>query len=384
LTKAGLTLPAALPVVAGTLAESLAVPEPLAAATVNAALTYAGGHLTGAALSPQAVTLAQGELTMFKALTVLKCLAAALLVSGVIGGGLIAAFPDDSPDAEDRAVRVAQVDGEPTEKAAATPERKNDQENIQGTWKIVEQWSHARQTDQEELDKEAAAGIRMVISKTAITYTRRGDADGEAMKYTLDPSQTPQAIDFQIAEGQKPTPGIYELKGDTLRILYNDSEKDRTRRPTKLPTKDDPPGKDYRYLVLQREDQKPVDKTEEAPKVSSDEAAGTELEKLLQERQEVLKEAVDVALAGYKVLRVDYMTVLEVQRDLIQAQLEQATREQKIALYKRLIENWGEVEEIATVQRQAGRGTQLEILKARAARLEAQIELVRAQSAPED
>jgi uncharacterized protein (TIGR03067 family) len=309
---------------------------------------------------------------MFKTVTVLKCLAAALLVSGAIGGGLIAAFPDDPLDAEDRTVRVTQADPN------------SDKESIQGTWKIVEHWIHGRSVGNEPKPGGEVAADKVVIDDKTFRI-RFSDGTEFVMPYTLDPSRTPAAIDVEFPEAEGPRPGIYELTGGKLRIRWSTTTKANPRRPTKFLAAGDPPNDEFTYLVLQRESRKTGDKAEEGPKVSPDQAAGTELEKLLQERQEVLKEVVDVALADFKMARIDYTNVLEAQRELIQAQLEQATtREQKIALYKQLVQNLEKVEEVADARRQAGEGSQLDRLKARAARLQAQIDLVRAQSSPED
>jgi uncharacterized protein (TIGR03067 family) len=89
---------------------------------------------------------------------------------------------------------------------------------LEGTWTVVS--SRARMFAGHEV---TFAGNKMTIK----------DSKGEEMKllFKVDPSKDPPTIDMALQKGQKgnyAAMGIYELKGNTLRILLGP----RGQRPT--------------------------------------------------------------------------------------------------------------------------------------------------------
>jgi uncharacterized protein (TIGR03067 family) len=111
----------------------------------------------------------------------------------------------------------------------------SDSDRIQGKWRLLEHYS-----DRVTIPKEKLKMLVVVIKGDTIVMS-----DGtkeEQYTFTLDPKKMPPEIN--IREGKLPAlPGIYELKGDTLRIVTAD------KRPKEFPKQ---PG-GYTLLVLQRE-----------------------------------------------------------------------------------------------------------------------------------
>lgn len=115
----------------------------------------------------------------------------------------------------------------------------DDGARLKGKWRIIERVSDGRSMPADELKK-----IEVVIDADMITVTI-GDRV-EKYPYTLDPKAKPPAIDLRSIDGKKQAmPGIYELKGDTLRI-YVSPDGDR---PKAFPAKSEPGNT---LLVLER------------------------------------------------------------------------------------------------------------------------------------
>src|SRR6266545_2422990 len=112
-----------------------------------------------------------------------------------------------------------------------------DLDQFQGNWRFLEYHS-----DRVEVTKERLKAMKVHIKGNTLVVS-----DGtkeEKLTFTLDPKQTPRAINLR--EGKQPElPGIYELKGDTLRIVTAG-----TKRPEAFPPK---LKGGYTLLVLQRE-----------------------------------------------------------------------------------------------------------------------------------
>jgi uncharacterized protein (TIGR03067 family) len=107
---------------------------------------------------------------------------------------------------------------------AADDDAKKDLKALQGTWKVV-----AAEQDGDSLDR--IVGGKLVIKENNFAIKTAG---GTEMKgdLILDPAKTPKHINFAHQDGllkDKTWQGIYELKGDTLKICYAeaDSEKER-------------------------------------------------------------------------------------------------------------------------------------------------------------
>ena len=113
-----------------------------------------------------------------------------------------------------------------------------DLDKIQGAWKVVS-W---------ELGGEPAPpnGARLVFTD----QTGRLEAPDGAylMTFELDPSRDPKTMDLVLMwMGSAPAKGIYELKGDELRICYSWGW---LPRPTAFTTR---PGAREMLYVLRRE-----------------------------------------------------------------------------------------------------------------------------------
>jgi uncharacterized protein (TIGR03067 family) len=127
---------------------------------------------------------------------------------------------------------------------------KKELEKLQGTWKTVASESEGQKI-------EAAAGVTMptvtIDGDQYLVNYPQNQAKGRKLSGTtikIDPSKKPKTIDFTNADGSddgKPSKGIYQLDGDTLRICYN-PDKDG-ERPTEFATKS---GSRVRYIVLKR------------------------------------------------------------------------------------------------------------------------------------
>lgn len=97
---------------------------------------------------------------------------------------------------------------------------------IEGKYTLVA--GKAKGGDVTEKAKMAAYTI------TADKFTIKGEDGTFVMSYKLDPKAKPPAIDLEILEGPEGTKGlkaagIYEAKGDTLKIAYAVGKADRPK-----------------------------------------------------------------------------------------------------------------------------------------------------------
>jgi uncharacterized protein (TIGR03067 family) len=101
---------------------------------------------------------------------------------------------------------------------------------IQGTWTYVSFEEDGKPLPPEQVNSMTITfgGDRYVV--------RQGDKVLRAGTHRFDPTKTPRAVDATLKEGPgKGTTqlGIYELSGDTLRVCYSTTGKDR---PTEFKT----------------------------------------------------------------------------------------------------------------------------------------------------
>jgi uncharacterized protein (TIGR03067 family) len=125
---------------------------------------------------------------------------------------------------------------------AGCGDTRGDREKLQGTW---------RATSLERGGKAGTAGEaqrrKLVVDGNTITLWDGERRESEST-FKLNPDQKPKEIDFMDSSGEKPeTLGIYSLEGDTLKLCFGMTEKDR---PALFATK---AGDNRILLVFQRE-----------------------------------------------------------------------------------------------------------------------------------
>ena len=110
--------------------------------------------------------------------------------------------------------------------ARAQDKAKSDRELIQGTWVAV-----SGERNGEKLNEFQLKNWEEMVFKDD-KFTREGGEKKEGT-FKLDPSKTPKEIDLVLTvKGQDTTwPGIYELKGDKLKLALNPD------RPTEFDSK---------------------------------------------------------------------------------------------------------------------------------------------------
>src|SRR5262245_59127791 len=100
--------------------------------------------------------------------------------------------------------------------AAAEAEEKKpvgDQEKIQGTWALVSGERYGK-----PLPEEVVKHVKLIFSGNKLT-TKTGDRLAEGT-FKLDPSKKPKEIDLDV-EGNVGK-GIYQLDGDTLKLVHGE------------------------------------------------------------------------------------------------------------------------------------------------------------------
>ena len=104
------------------------------------------------------------------------------------------------------------------------------------------------------------------------------------------------------------------------------------------------------------------------------------LNQLLRERLETAKQRVAVMQAGYEAGQVPQEEVLNAHSDLLRAELGLAeTKDQRIAILRRLVDKLAELEKHAKEMERVGQGHVGAVLSMQAARLDAEVALVREQ-----
>jgi uncharacterized protein (TIGR03067 family) len=144
----------------------------------------------------------------------------------------------------------AQPDGAGGPKTGA-----KDLELLQGTWNIdTMEWGG------KSLPKELMSGYKFVFAGNKLTWDGAigiQSVMGKVMAidgtfpcdFKIDPGKEPKQIDItlHLKKGDRTVLGIYEIKGDTLKVCYFSS--DTGKRPAELSTKDD---RDIGYVVVTR------------------------------------------------------------------------------------------------------------------------------------
>jgi uncharacterized protein (TIGR03067 family) len=267
-------------------AVSACVPMPLVASKVKAATTVAASSATAAVVSATVVALTRGVLkTMFltKVKTMSALVTAFLLASGVVLVGLTQSAPlaaqagdtKEKPAQIEKAIQAQDADeiaklrkenellkkqievlkkeievlkkgAKAQPDAAVDPKIAKELELLKGTWNVESQ-----EQGDVSLPKEKMKGYKFVFDgnkltwEGAISMTKFGDKIGATdgafpCDFKIDPSKEPKEIDItlhlqNIKKGDLTRLGIYEIKGDTLKVCY--FTLNNGRRPPEFSTK---------------------------------------------------------------------------------------------------------------------------------------------------
>lgn len=121
---------------------------------------------------------------------------------------------------------------------------KKDLKALQGTWTVV-----AAEHDGDPLDR-IVGGVMVVKDSSFHIKTKSGtELKGDLI---LNPAKAPKHLDYVHQEGplrDKKWEGVYELKGDTLKICYAEADSEK-ERPTEFKTRKD---SKLLFLELKRE-----------------------------------------------------------------------------------------------------------------------------------
>jgi uncharacterized protein (TIGR03067 family) len=107
---------------------------------------------------------------------------------------------------------------------AAQDDTKKEMAKLEGEWSMV-----SGNASGQSLPEEAVKSGKRVCKDGETTITISGKVYFKA-KVTIDPTQKPKAIDYEMREGPtkgKTHLGIYELDGDTVKFCFAAPGKDR-------------------------------------------------------------------------------------------------------------------------------------------------------------
>ncbi len=237
LTRRGVVWPAALSAV---LLSDCVAPAALAPRLVGSTVEAAACLSTGkaaltAVVSAKVAELTEGVMkTMF--LTKLKIASALLVLAVAVGGGVTSLTAPTALLAHAAPVPMEKPDPVKLELAS-----------LQGTWRRVGAEHCGEKFAAEDLKK--AEGV-WEIKGEQITWRNAKDKDGFQTALKINPSKQPKEIDMgpihingKLQDNPLGNPwankgslGIYELKGDTLRVCYGGGGEDGKQRPKEFKT----------------------------------------------------------------------------------------------------------------------------------------------------
>ncbi|WP_413432739.1 hypothetical protein [Crateriforma spongiae] len=104
------------------------------------------------------------------------------------------------------------------------------------------------------------------------------------------------------------------------------------------------------------------------------------IRKLLTERRDTFKSLVEIVNESYLVGRAEHRQLIQVQNDLLQAELDLATtRSERLKLYQQLVDNLQAYEKLLEARFANGTTQQTDVLSTKADRLKAEVALRRQQ-----
>ena len=257
LTRHGLTLSSsAVATILSQSAVSACVPGPLVVSTVKAAAIVAAGSATAGAVSASVVALTEGVLkTMVlpKVKTLTVVVLAFFLATGAVllGHALAAPVPaQDRQEPKDKNHQHAQADPAKDKGKGVIQLQAEELDKLQGRWLVVgaeEEGQHIHEKDLKQ------AKETFVVKGGTMTYCRDGQVQ-VTMKISLDPRETPKAMDLKFTDGKEKgykNHAIYQLDGDMLKLRMNDKFGGNSvdERPTDFSTAK---GKEAVLFVLKR------------------------------------------------------------------------------------------------------------------------------------
>ncbi len=163
-------------------------------------------------------------------------------------GELTICYNEHPNQVESRPTKFASESGQPHEalmtlKRAEAKPLSEDAKRMQGTWTVERAaWRG------EELPVDARGKMKFVITDEMM-IVREPNGKAEFLAFQLDPSKSPKWID--ITEDNRVRLGIYEIKGDELKICNNNQPDDKAERPTEFKSEKDQPHE--RLIVLKRQ-----------------------------------------------------------------------------------------------------------------------------------
>jgi uncharacterized protein (TIGR03067 family) len=119
--------------------------------------------------------------------------------------------------------------------AADDDAKKKELEKMQGTWQVVGVEANGEKAPKERVEK---ANLRLTIKGNKYVY-KAGDKDVGEGSFEIDVAKNPKTIDVSgtTKDGKvEKTIGIYELKGDTMRVCFVPAGEER---PKEFATKAD-------------------------------------------------------------------------------------------------------------------------------------------------
>jgi RNA polymerase sigma factor (sigma-70 family) len=252
LARRGLALTAgSVAALLGAEAAPAAVPASLAAATVKAAGLFAAGPAAGAIPVPVAI-LAEGVMKMMS-LSKLKTGLVILLVAiaaGVGGAALIAQTPPAGGSDQKAAAppKEAAKDADRAQKEAQEKHQKavkEELEKLQGTWVLTAVEVAGEKPWEQDVTTDARCLLTITGNKSVQGQVSAKEKSERFIR--IDPTAKPKAIDWaktdEFKEGEV-FYGIYELDGDTLKLLGGGTKP--ADRPTEMKPKAAREGKGVR------------------------------------------------------------------------------------------------------------------------------------------